>query len=85
MIALLLLLLLTSCVWNVTIDEYEPLTKVDTTLFQQYISKQDTTDIYIRIDTTRIPMFFDVTVEDWEETEVSIKFEKDNEQEITNY
>jgi hypothetical protein len=66
---LLLLLLLTSCVWSVTIEEDEPLTKADTTLFQQDTTKKDTIDIDIQIDTTMIPISFEVTVEEWENKE----------------
>lgn len=69
MIALLLLLLLTSCVWSVTIEEDEPLTKADTTLFQQDTTENDTIDIDIQIDTTMIPIIFEVTVEEWENKE----------------
>lgn len=70
MIALLiLLLLLTSCVWSVTIEEDEPLTKADTTLFQQDTTENDTIDIDIQIDTTMIPISFEVTVEEWENKE----------------
>jgi hypothetical protein len=66
---LLLLLLLTSCVWSVTIEEDEPLTKADTTLFQQDTTENDTIDIDIQIDTTMIPISFEVTVEEWENKE----------------
>ena len=67
MIALLLLLLLTSCVWSVTIED--PITKAYTTSFAVDTTKNDTIDINIQIDTTMIPIIFDVTVEDWENKE----------------
>lgn len=67
MIALLLLLLLTSCVWSVTIED--PITKADTTRFAVDTTENDTIDIDIQIDTTMIPISFEVTVEEWENKE----------------
>lgn len=63
---LLLLLLLTSCVWSVTIEE-DPITKADTTFFDNDTTNNET--INIKIDTTKIPIYFDVTLEDWDEIE----------------
>ena len=76
MIALLLLLLLTSCVWSVTIEEDNALTKADTTLFQQDTTKKDTIEINIEIDTTMIeeqhPIVLNPSVVDWEEVEENL-------------
>lgn len=61
------LLLLASCSMSEVIQEprmMEPITKADTTQ-----TDNDTTNIDIIVDTTLIPISFDVTIEDWEEVE----------------
>lgn len=72
---LLLLLLLTSCVWSVTIEE-DPITKADTTFFDNDTTKKDTIEINIEIDTTMIeeqhPIVLNPSVVDWEEVEENL-------------
>lgn len=62
MIALLLLLLLTSCVWTET--QYEPIPPVEYRKKPHKDFPADSTDTE---DTTRIPITFNPSVEDWEE------------------
>lgn len=61
MIALLLLLLLTSCSMSEVLETPMPKTKVDTTYIPRTIQK-DTNDV----ESSGIPIEFDVTVESWE-------------------
>ena len=65
MIALLLLLLLTSCSMSEIVDQPTPRTKVDTTYTPRVI---DTTSV------SGVPIGFDVTISDWEEDENEINF-----------
>lgn len=59
MIALLILLLLTSCSMSELVAIPDPRTKVDTTTYT--VRHRDTTE------TSGVPITFDVTVEDWKE------------------
>jgi hypothetical protein len=60
---ILILLLLTSCSLSEVLETPMPRTKSDTT----YIPRQlDTTE------TSDIPIGFEVTIEDWEDTEIDI-------------
>jgi hypothetical protein len=60
---ILILLLLTSCSLSEVLEMPKPRTKTDTT----YIPRQlDTTE------TSDIPIGFEVTIEDWEDTEIDI-------------
>jgi hypothetical protein len=69
MIALILLLLLTSCISTEVID-FTP-TLVDTTTYKQKAHKEIPTMVE---DTTRVPIGFNPTVEDWEETNEQLDF-----------
>lgn len=68
MIALLILLILSSCTMTEILNESEPLTKADTTEYSC-----DSSIIEIEIDTTMIevqhPIVFNPSVVDWEEAE----------------
>lgn len=64
MIALLLLLLLTSCVWTDTL--YEPTPPVEYRKKPHKDMPRDTSEV----DTTRIPIAFNPSVEDWEEQDI---------------
>ena len=66
MIALLLLLLLTSCVWTET--DYEP-TPVE---YRKKPHKELPADSTDTEDTTRMPITFNPSVEDWEEQDINI-------------
>lgn len=62
MITLLLLLLMTSCIWTET--EYEPAPSVE---YRKKPHKDFPADSTQNEDTTRIPIEFNPSVEDWEE------------------
>lgn len=68
MIALLILLFLSSCTMTEILNESQPLTKTDTTEYGC-----DSSIIEIEIDTTMIeeqyPIVFNPSVVDWEEVE----------------
>lgn len=68
MIALLILLFLSSCTMSAIINASEPLTKADTTDYAC-----DSCGIDIGIDTSMVevqhPIVFDAWVSDWEEAE----------------
>ena len=66
MIALLLLLLLTSCVWTET--DYEP-TPVE---YRKKPHKELPADSTDTEDTTRVPITFTPTVQDWNDTTITI-------------
>ena len=59
--ALLLLLLLTSCSMSAVLEQPKPRTKADTTYTSRAIQK-DTN----KVESSGIPIEFDVTVESWE-------------------
>lgn len=67
MIAILILLFLTGCVWTET--EYEPLPPVQN---RQKPHKDFPVDSTQNEDTTRIPIEFNPSVEDWEEIEETL-------------
>lgn len=68
MIALILLLFLSSCTMTEILNESQPLTRADTTEYGC-----DSSIIEIEIDTTMVevqhPIVFDAWVDDWEEAE----------------
>ena len=68
MIALILLLIISSCTKTEILNESQPLTKADTT---EYAC--DSSIIEVEIDTTTIeerhPIVFNPNVEDWEKAE----------------
>lgn len=66
MITLLLLLLLTSCVWTET---YEPTLPVE---YRKKPHKDFPADSTQNEDTTRIPITFNPSVEDWGEIEENL-------------
>lgn len=61
MIALLLLLFLTSCSMSEVLEQPLPQTKVDTT-YTPRATQKDTNEV----ESSGIPVEFDVTVESWE-------------------
>ena len=67
MIALLFLLLLTSCIWTET--GYEPIPPVE---YRKKPHKDFPVDSTQNEDTTRIPIEFNPSVEDWEEIEETL-------------
>jgi hypothetical protein len=67
MITLLLLLLMTSCIWTET--EYEPIPPVE---YRKKPHKDFPADSTQNEDTTRIPIEFNPSVEDWEEIEENL-------------
>lgn len=75
MIALLLLLLLTSCVWTETY-ELEPIPQIE---YRKKLHKDfDSTstnvgvDSTLNVDTTRVPITFNPSIEDWEEKTIDL-------------
>ena len=66
MIAILILLLLTGCVWTET--EYEPTPPVEYRQKPHKDMPRDTSEV----DTTRIPIAFNPSVEDWDDIEENL-------------
>lgn len=67
MIVLLLLLLLTSCIKTEVLNA--PIEQMDTVMYRKphkTLPPKDTTD------TTRVPITFNPSVEDWEEQDINI-------------
>jgi hypothetical protein len=64
MIALLILLLLTSCVW--TESSYEPI-QMDTTIVKKRTITTTQIQTDQQLDTIKVPIIFNPSIESWEE------------------